>query len=85
MTLPAELTHLLRVIRKPVVCAKCAGEVASGKAGAVSMRDYGRLEAGFTARGIQVWCLRHDANVVHIDFDGATPEADFRCIERGTN
>jgi len=85
MTLPAELTHLLRVIREPVVCAKCAGEVASGEAGAVSMRDYGRLEAGFTARGIQVWCLRHDANVVHIDFDGATPEADFRCIERGTN
>ena len=49
------------------------------------MRDYGRLEAGFTDRGLQVWCVRHDLNVVHIDFKGERPEADFRCLERRTN
>jgi len=85
MTLPTELSHLLRGIREPLVCARCADDVAKGRAGAVSMRDYGRLEAGFTERGVQVWCLRHDVNVVHIDFDGATPEADFRCLERKVN
>lgn len=76
---------MLREIREPLVCAKCADEVTSGAAGAVSMRDYGRLEAGFTARGLQVWCLRHDLNVVHVDFAEAKPEADFRCLERRVN
>lgn len=85
MALPAELSHLLRVIREPLVCARCADDVASGAAGEVSMRDYGRLEAGFTEAGLQVWCLRHDVNVVHVDFGGATPEADFRCLERRVN
>jgi len=85
MALPAELSHLLRMIDQPIVCSKCADEVASGAAGAVSMRDYGRLEAGFTERGLQIWCLRHAVNIVHIDFDGAKPEADFRCLERRVN
>lgn len=85
MTLPDDLTHLLRVIREPLVCAKCAEEVARGKAGDVSMREYGRLEAGFTETGLQVWCTRHDVNVVHVDFGGTRPKADFRCIERRVN
>jgi hypothetical protein len=85
MAVPHALSHLLREISEPLVCAKCADEVASGAAGAVSMRDYGRLEAGFTERGLQVWCMRHDLNVVHVDFAGATPEADFRCLERRVN
>lgn len=28
------------------------------------------LEAGFTPLGIQVWCRRHDANILHVDFEG---------------
>lgn len=85
MPVPKELSHLLRTIREPLVCAKCADEVARGAAGSVSMRDHGRLEAGFTERGLQVWCLRHDCNVVHVDFAGARLEADFRCLERRTH
>jgi len=85
MSLPAELSHLLRSIDEPLVCSKCADEVARGVAGAVSMRDYGRLEAGFTETGMQVWCMRHDVNVVHVDFGGAKPQADFRCLERRVN
>lgn len=36
----------------------------------VSRRDYARVEVGFTPIGLQVWCLRHDVNIVHIDFEG---------------
>src|SRR5690348_9081852 len=42
----------------------------------ISMRDYARLEVGFTKRGWQVWCVRHDCNVVNIDFEGAVHPAN---------
>jgi hypothetical protein len=68
-------------IREPVVCAKCADEFAAGATDAPSLRDLTALDVGFTRRGFQVWCRRHDVNVVHVDFDGARPRADFRCLE----
>ncbi|MEE4360731.1 MAG: hypothetical protein V2I63_04320 [Pseudomonadales bacterium] len=68
-------------IHEPLVCAKCADEVLDGRAGECSMQEHARLDVGFTARGFQVWCRRHDVNVVHFDFDGATPRRDFRCFE----
>jgi hypothetical protein len=77
-----EWNQLLNRIERPVVCAKCEAEVRSGAAGAVSLREYGRLEAGFTALGVQIWCRRHDVNVCHIDFGGRRLEADMRCLER---
>ena len=46
------------------------------------MAEYMRFDVGFTAKGIQVWCRRHDANVVHIDFQGRELPTDFRCIMR---
>lgn len=76
------LDQLFRSITHPIVCAKCEAEVRSGAAGAVSMREYGRLEAGFTARGLQIWCKRHDVNVCHVDFEGRQLEADMRCLEK---
>jgi hypothetical protein len=54
-------------IRGYVHCAKCLREQpASGQ----SPRDFARLNFGFTDEGIQVWCVRHDCNVIHIDFEG---------------
>jgi hypothetical protein len=47
-------------------CARCVFE----KPAEVAPRDWMRLEAGWTARGLQVWCVRHDINIVHIDFEG---------------
>jgi len=35
-----------------------------------SPQDWARLEVGWTARGLQVWCLRHNCNVCNIDFEG---------------
>jgi len=40
----------------------------SEKPDGISPRDYAQYEVGFTVTGIQVWCKRHDCNIVHIDF-----------------
>ncbi len=76
------MEHLLHSIREPVVCSKCHDDVAQGLTDAASLQDYARLDVGFTDKGLQVWCRRHDVNVVHIDFDNMMPEADFRCLEK---
>jgi hypothetical protein len=44
-------------------CAKCLDEIPEG----TSPRDYAQLEVGQTEIGIQVWCRRHDIDVVHLD------------------
>lgn len=76
------MQHLLYSIKEPVVCSRCADEFERGGTEAVSLREYTVLDVGFTDMGMQVWCRRHDTNVVHIDFDGVRPAADFRCLER---
>lgn len=76
------MQHLFNNIREPVVCAKCLDEMTRGFTDSKSLQDYARLDVGFTEQGLQVWCRRHDLNVVHIDFDGMMPEADFRCLEK---
>lgn len=35
----------------------------------VAPKKWARLEVGLTRRGLQVWCLRHDAEVVHLTAD----------------
>lgn len=47
-------------------CARCLKE----KPSRLSPRDWAKLEIGFTKLGVQVWCKRHEINVVHIDFEG---------------
>ena len=54
-------------------CRRCFEE-AKGKA---SPADYQCIEAGWTERGFQVWCKRHDINVIHVDFEGAQHPADL--------
>ncbi len=53
-------------------CGKCLVEVGAiaEREGSASPRDYARLSVGWTAVGLQVWCNRHDANVLHVDFEG---------------
>lgn len=46
-------------------CAMCLEEVPAGE----SMRDWAMVEVGFTVEGIQLWCRRHNANVIHLDFE----------------
>jgi len=62
-------------------CRKCLGELVIG-GGAVeeSPEKYARLNIGATPWGFQIWCVRHSASVVHIDFLGqkvSTQPADL--------
>jgi len=47
-------------------CKLCLAEKPSD----VSPRDFASLEVGFTELGLQVWCKRHECNVIHISFEG---------------
>lgn len=55
-------------------CRMCVQE----KAPDVSMAEYAALEVGMTEHGIQVWCLRHQVNVIHVSFDGKQLPANNR-------
>lgn len=48
-------------------CALCLPEV---KGSGESPKTYARLSVAYTPQGLQVWCVRHNANVLHVDFEG---------------
>lgn len=54
------------MIHTHIHCAMCCEEVPEG----VSMQEWNLREIGFTDLGIQVWCMRHNCNILHLDFDG---------------
>lgn len=47
-------------------CRKCLQELPPG----TSPQEWAQLEVGWTLLGFQVWCKRHDINVIHMDFEG---------------
>jgi len=47
-------------------CRDCLDELPDGE----SPRSYASLEVGWTKKGLQVWCKRHEKNVLHLDFEG---------------
>ena len=47
-------------------CALCLQERPSD----ISPQDYARLSVAWTEAGLQVWCVRHDCNVMHVNFEG---------------
>jgi len=53
-------------------CGRCLESVPDG----VSPQEWRMVEVGFTEKGLQVWCLRHDCNIMHVDFQGARHPAD---------
>ena len=46
-------------------CVKCLDELPAGE----SPKEYQWLEIGWTERGLQIWCSRHNENVLHLDLD----------------
>jgi hypothetical protein len=53
-------------------CAKCIAE----KPAHLSMEEFARFSFGPTDLGFQLWCVRHDVNVLHIDLQGNRVAAD---------
>ena len=47
-------------------CGRCLAEKPEG----TSPREWASLEVGWTQLGIQVWCKRHECNVLNVDFEG---------------
>jgi hypothetical protein len=47
-------------------CKKCIKQLP----GHESPRDYAAIEAGWTKLGLQLWCKRHEMNILHVDFEG---------------
>lgn len=62
-----------------IQCALCLEEVMeiANEKGSASPREYQRISVSYTPRGFQVWCNRHDCNVMHVDFQGATHPANL--------
>jgi hypothetical protein len=54
-------------------CTQCLQERPAG----VSPKEWAQVQAGFTPLGLQVWCNRHEANIVHIDFEGVKHPANI--------
>jgi len=47
-------------------CKKCLEELPPD----FSPNDFQQIEAGWTKQGFQVWCKRHECNIIHMDFEG---------------
>lgn len=47
-------------------CGLCLDEIPEG----ISPMDWSKSQVGWTKEGLQVWCNRHECNVMHIDFEG---------------
>ena len=59
-------------------CGLCVKE----KPANISPRDWAKLEVGWTAVGIQIWCCRHECNVAHLDFEGKSHPANLKIHQR---
>lgn len=58
-------------IEKYLHCALCIKEWHEREeAGETLPAWWSRIEVGYTKRGWQVWCARHNCNIIHIDFEG---------------
>jgi len=49
-------------------CVLCLKELEKGDVES-SPSFYQEIEVGWTRWGIQIWCKRHNVNIIHIDFE----------------
>jgi len=58
-------------------CGLCLDELPSNESESAS--SYSQYSVGFTEQGLQVWCDRHNVNIMHIDFDGNSTDLCNKC------
>lgn len=63
---------MTRYISSYFHCRQCIESIPEG----TTPQEWADLSVGFTDRGLQVVCNRHELNVVHIDFEGQRHPAD---------
>ena len=47
-------------------CKECMGEIPDDE----SPMTWQWIQVGYTKKGLQVWCNRHQKNIIHLDFLG---------------
>lgn len=47
-------------------CKQCLEE----KPANISPKNWASISVGWTKKGIQVWCIRHERNIINLDFKG---------------
>lgn len=52
-------------------CNECMDELPDDE----SPMNYQKIQAGWTKQGLEVWCVRHNLKIIHIDFEGQTHAA----------
>lgn len=59
-------------------CRKCVEEWKNDAPGTegLSPREYARQQGAATARGVQIFCTRHELNIAHFDFMDEQPLID---------
>ena len=62
-------------IKAFIHCKMCLDEIKLDQK-PTSPEEYAWLSCGWTTKGIQLWCARHECNVIHIDFEGYKHPAD---------
>jgi hypothetical protein len=62
-------------------CQQCIDEKPKG----ISPMDWQKIQVGWTQLGLQVWCVRHDCNIMHIDFEGVKHRANTTRREHAEN
>lgn len=55
-------------------CTKCLKQMPENE----SRETWGRFQIGMTPEGFQVWCARHQHNIIHIHFEGQTHPASMQ-------
>ena len=60
-------------IRQYLHCQKCVDEESNHQ----SPRESSRVSVGFTEIGIQVWCERHQEEVVHLNFHKSIKNGNY--------
>lgn len=51
-------------------CAKCLDELPPK----TSPSEWARIAVGWTKKGFQIWCVRHDINIMNYDLKGQKVE-----------
>ena len=54
-------------------CSLCLEEQPEDQ----SPKEFQKIEVGWTKQGIQVWCTRHNCNIMHMDFEGSQHYANI--------
>ena len=54
-------------------CKECLDSLPDN----TSPREHASLEAGWTKIGLQLWCKRHEMNIMHVDFEGQQHPAEL--------